>query len=105
LPVRWRAVVDARTGAPEARPWSSSICQDERRAEHWPSELRRSVFEFLARQTTSSALWERRNLLAQWIDVTAERVPNAHVFSVACDHLREAQLSGAWGSTRMLTRR
>jgi SAM-dependent methyltransferase len=53
------------------------------------------ILQFLSQQQTAVSLRRRRDLLARWLDELAERTPGAHVLSVACGHLREAQLSRA----------
>lgn len=56
----------------------------------------RAIYEWCYRQSVAFAcVRERRLRCARAIDVTARRVPNARVLSVACGHLREAQLSAA----------
>jgi 2-polyprenyl-3-methyl-5-hydroxy-6-metoxy-1,4-benzoquinol methylase len=43
----------------------------------------------------------RRDLIARMVDETASRVRGAHVCSIACGHLREAELSNAVAERRL----
>lgn len=60
-----------------------------------PTPMGLGIYQYLAEQTTARSVLGRRDLLAQWIDSTAERCPEARVLSVACGHLREAHFSRA----------
>jgi hypothetical protein len=77
------------------------LYQGVRPAHHRPSELGQGVYHYLSQQASTRSVRGRRDLLARWIDATAERVAHAHVFSVACGHLREAQLSRAVQERRL----
>jgi extracellular factor (EF) 3-hydroxypalmitic acid methyl ester biosynthesis protein len=59
------------------------------------SGLGAEILRFLGEQRTVAALRGRRDMLAQWIDVHAERVSDANILALACGHLREAHLSRA----------
>jgi SAM-dependent methyltransferase len=66
-----------------------------------PSEIGQGVYHYLSQQTSVRSIQGRRDLLARWIDSTADRVPAARILSVACGHLREAQLSRAVREQRL----
>jgi len=57
--------------------------------------LGREIFAYTSDAASSEAGRERRTILAQTVDETARRNPEAEVLAVACGHLREAELSNA----------
>jgi hypothetical protein len=62
----------------------------------------REIYRYMHQQPSSLSVRERRELLARAIDETAERVPDgARILSVACGHLREAELSRAVAERRV----
>jgi extracellular factor (EF) 3-hydroxypalmitic acid methyl ester biosynthesis protein len=66
-----------------------------------PTPLGQGIYQYLSQQTSTRSLLGRRNLLAQWIDDTAQRCPEPRILSVACGHLREAHLSRAVQERRL----
>ncbi|MCG8604590.1 class I SAM-dependent methyltransferase, partial [bacterium] len=57
------------------------------------TQVGRAISEYqIATHSAASVRW-RRELLARYIDETAERVDGAEIMSVACGHLREAKKS------------
>ncbi|MFP2931457.1 class I SAM-dependent methyltransferase [Pyxidicoccus sp. 3LG] len=62
----------------------------------------REIYKYMHQQPSSVSVRERRALLAQAIDDTAERVPgSSRILSVACGHLREAESSHAVAEHRV----
>jgi SAM-dependent methyltransferase len=62
----------------------------------------REIYQYMHQQLSPSSVRERRVLLAREIDQTAARVPRgARILSVACGHLREAELSRAVAEHRI----
>ena len=62
----------------------------------------REIYRYMHQQPSSLSVRERRELLARYIDETAERVPGkARILSVACGHLREAESSRAVAERRV----
>lgn len=62
----------------------------------------REIYRYMHQQPSAHSVRERRLLMAQEIDRTAERVPEgARILSVACGHLREAELSRAVAERRL----
>lgn len=60
------------------------------------SQLGREVYEFTSHAPSSYANCDRRNILARYVDETAERVgQGAEILSFAAGHLREAEVSKA----------
>jgi extracellular factor (EF) 3-hydroxypalmitic acid methyl ester biosynthesis protein len=59
------------------------------------SDLGRALYERERHQTGCRSVRARRNLLAAKVDETASRVNKPRILSVACGHLREAQVSEA----------
>jgi SAM-dependent methyltransferase len=59
------------------------------------SRLGRELCQFMYEQPSAVSLRWRRDMLARRLDAVAEEIPEARVLSVACGHLREAQLSQA----------
>ncbi len=57
--------------------------------------LGQSIYQFLYQQTGPQSVRERRLILAKEIDTIADRVRKPQVLSIACGHLREAELSCA----------
>jgi extracellular factor (EF) 3-hydroxypalmitic acid methyl ester biosynthesis protein len=55
----------------------------------------REIYRYMHDQPSARSVRERRELLAREIDATAERVHLPRILSVACGHLREAELSHA----------
>ncbi len=53
------------------------------------------IFEYTTNAPSCKAVRYRKGYLAEIIDETAERVAKAKIMSVACGHLREAELSSA----------
>lgn len=53
------------------------------------------VYRYMHQQPSARSVRERRELLAREIDATAERVHMPRILSVACGHIREAELSSA----------
>jgi SAM-dependent methyltransferase len=59
--------------------------------------LGRRIYRWCAENTVAfQSVRQRRVLLAEILDRTAQRRPNGRVLSIACGHLREAQLSSAF---------
>jgi extracellular factor (EF) 3-hydroxypalmitic acid methyl ester biosynthesis protein len=61
----------------------------------------RDIYRFMFRQPSPRSVRERRERLAREIDTTAALVPGARILSVACGHLREAELSHAVAEHRL----
>lgn len=59
------------------------------------TDLGRIVHEYVNHAPASKSVIARRDVLSQLADQTAERVHGAHILSVACGHMREAQKSVA----------
>jgi hypothetical protein len=59
------------------------------------TELGARIFTGELRAQAVRGVRERRDILAAMVDDTAARAPRARVLSVACGHLREAQISRA----------
>jgi SAM-dependent methyltransferase len=56
----------------------------------------RSIYDYAVTRPSADAVRERRLRIAEILDHTAARCPgDARVFSIACGHLREAEISGA----------
>ena len=56
----------------------------------------RAIYDYASGRAAACAVRHRRALLAHAIDRAADAVPGgAHVLSIACGHLREAELSSA----------
>jgi hypothetical protein len=68
-------------------------------AERLEGELERHpgvhIYRFMYQQPSPRSVRERRTLLAQEIDTVASQVHMPRILSVACGHLREAELSHA----------
>ncbi|ATB43293.1 hypothetical protein CYFUS_008773 [Cystobacter fuscus] len=60
-----------------------------------------SIYRFLYQQTGPQCVRERRMILAREIDTIAERVHQPRVLSIACGHLREAEVSRAVAERRV----
>lgn len=68
------------------------------------SELGRRLFVGTVRSSSGWSVLERRDRLAAAIDRVIERKPEARILSIACGHLREAQLArriGPGGAARI----
>ncbi|MBM7113600.1 class I SAM-dependent methyltransferase [Archangium primigenium] len=63
--------------------------------------LGQAIYRFLFEQTGPQSVRERRLILAREIDTIAERVKQPKVLSIACGHLREAELSRAVAERRV----
>ena len=66
------------------------------------TELGDAIFRYTIQCKAPKAVCIRREFLATQIDEVCESIPSAHILSVACGHLREAELSdfvqsGAFG--------
>lgn len=62
----------------------------------------REIYRYMHQQPSAHSVRERRQLLAREIDRTAEQAPHgARILSVACGHLREAELSRAVAEHRI----
>jgi extracellular factor (EF) 3-hydroxypalmitic acid methyl ester biosynthesis protein len=59
------------------------------------SELGKQIFEVTTTCSASRSVQERKDVIANAIDVIASRRPDVRVLSLACGHLREAELSDA----------
>ena len=59
------------------------------------TEIGAEIYRYTFAGPASRAVRFRRSLLADLIDGTADRIPSCRVLSLACGHLREAQLSSA----------
>lgn len=59
------------------------------------SALGRKIFEVTTTCSASRSVRERKDVIANAIDAIASRRPDARVLSLACGHLREAELSDA----------
>ena len=57
------------------------------------SPLGRALNAMVVSSSASVAVQERRRLLASYLDMAAERVPNAEALVLACGHLRELELT------------
>jgi hypothetical protein len=65
------------------------------------SMLGAEIYDAELRSASSRGVCERRDMLASIVDAAAERRPSARVLSVACGHLREAEISAAVASGRL----
>ena len=65
------------------------------------TELGRAIFKFTTSALGSIAVRNRRSYVARLIAHTAQRTANPRVLSIACGHLREAELSIALQSGRV----
>ena len=65
------------------------------------TELGRALFQATTVSPNACSVVARRNLLAQKIDEISATRPHARVLSLACGHLREAQLSAAVTEKRL----
>jgi len=65
------------------------------------SRLGREIYACTSVSDSARAVQERRSILAGAVDATAERTTDAEILSVACGHLREAELSGALADGRL----
>ena len=63
--------------------------------------LGQAIYRFLYQQTGPRSVRERRQILAREIDTIANRVRLPRVLSIACGHLREAELSSAVAERRL----
>lgn len=63
--------------------------------------LGQDIYRFLYEQPGPRSVRERRSILAREIDTIAERVSRPRILSVACGHLREAELSRALAEGRV----
>ena len=63
--------------------------------------LGQEIYAYTSVSSSSRAVQERRALLAELVDVTAERSDGAEILAVAGGHLREAQLSKALAEGRL----
>jgi hypothetical protein len=71
---------------------------DYRYSERDQEELRHpgvNIYRFMYHQPSPRSVRERRRLLAKEIDLVAAQVPRPRILSVACGHLREADVSHA----------
>ncbi|MGF9567470.1 class I SAM-dependent methyltransferase [Neorhizobium sp. JUb45] len=60
------------------------------------SERGRALFEYTSTAPSSQANWDRRDILARFVDeVAAEKGPETEVLSIAAGHLREVECSQA----------
>jgi SAM-dependent methyltransferase len=57
--------------------------------------LGKEIYAYTSEAASSVAGRERRDILAQTVDKSAERVGDAEVLAIACGHMREAELSTA----------
>lgn len=57
--------------------------------------LGQQIYRATVQFPASQAVRNRRRLIVEKLDEVAERIPQPHVFSLACGHLREAQHSSA----------
>lgn len=57
--------------------------------------LGKEIYAYTSEAASSVAGRERRDILAQTVDKTAERVGDAEILAIACGHMREAELSTA----------
>jgi extracellular factor (EF) 3-hydroxypalmitic acid methyl ester biosynthesis protein len=60
-----------------------------------------AIYRYIHRLPSAVSVRERRSLLAGEIDRWAEQTENARILSVACGHLREAELSKALQANRV----
>lgn len=66
------------------------------------SDFGREVYEFTTHAPSSFANCDRRDILARYVDATADRVgPSAEVLSFAAGHLREAEVSKSYAERRL----
>ncbi len=63
--------------------------------------LGREIFDYTGEAASSVAGRERRNILAETVDRTADRVEGAEILAIACGHLREAELSKALAAGKL----
>ncbi|HEX8822300.1 MAG TPA: class I SAM-dependent methyltransferase [Archangium sp.] len=59
------------------------------------------INRFLCAQPTITAVRERRDRLAQWLDRVSGQAPDSRALAVACGHLRESQRSQAVQERRL----
>jgi SAM-dependent methyltransferase len=59
------------------------------------SELGKRIYAYTSRAEAAQAVRSRRHLISDQLNELAATKPGAHVLSLACGHLREAQLSSA----------
>lgn len=91
-PYTWRAFAKPRGYAGDA-VMLDYVYSGQPPAETSP--LGQVVFAGTTRTSNGLSVVDRRDRLAAWIDEEARRQPAAHVMSIACGHLREAELSTA----------
>jgi SAM-dependent methyltransferase len=65
------------------------------------SKLGQEICQFMYEQPSATSLRGRRDLLARRLNALSEERPDAGILSVACGHLREAQLSQAVRERRL----
>jgi SAM-dependent methyltransferase len=65
------------------------------------SELGRELYGYTSQAPACRSVRARRDLIASMIDETAARTAHARILSIACGHLREAQLSRAVADGRV----
>ena len=65
------------------------------------SKLGREIYACTSVSSSARAVQERRSILAGAVDATAERTSDAEILSVACGHLREAELCGTLADGRL----
>src|SRR5699024_2912160 len=63
--------------------------------------LGREIYAYTSEAPSSVAGRERRDILAATVDEAANRVEGAEILSIACGHLREAELSTALAEGRL----
>lgn len=54
------------------------------------SQLGRHIYEYQLQTPTAKAVRARRHIISERVDNLARRTPGAHILSLACGHLREA---------------
>jgi hypothetical protein len=59
------------------------------------SEIGKKICDFVSVESAASAVRYRRQYLGKYIDYIAEKINRPKILSVACGHLREAELSDA----------
>ncbi|WP_182086672.1 class I SAM-dependent methyltransferase [Aureimonas sp. ME7] len=63
--------------------------------------LGRAIYDYTSSAPAAAAVRERREILAQTVDRTAERAPGAEILTIAGGHLREAGLTAALEAGRI----
>ncbi len=65
------------------------------------SLLGREIYAYTSTSSSSATVQERRKILADMVDATVQRKERPEILSVACGHLREAELSTALSAGKL----